>query len=157
MLKWLFIALLALQAHFAASYLVPLDAQAQQTFGGLLRWAWPWSIGDSGPLGRMTTSGFPLAGFFLAVTAGGALILAAMAVARVWVPFGWWRVLAIAGAVLSLLLMVLFFSPTKLLPMAAAGLILAIGLGYWPAVAAAFTNAPTTAAAPSGVHPAGGP
>jgi hypothetical protein len=48
MLKWLFAVLLVLQAHFAASYLVPLDREAQATFGGLLRWAWPWSIGSAG-------------------------------------------------------------------------------------------------------------
>ncbi len=72
MLKWLFAALLVLQAHFAASYLVPLDREAQGEFGGLLRWAWPWSDGDSGPLGQvMAYSGFPLSGFFLAATAGG--------------------------------------------------------------------------------------
>ena len=72
MSKWLFAALLVLQAHFAASYLVPLDREAQETFGGLLRWAWPWSDGDSGPLGQVTvSSGFPLSGFFLAVTTAG--------------------------------------------------------------------------------------
>jgi hypothetical protein len=72
MLKWLFAVVLVIEAHFAASYLVPLDAQAQQTFGGLLRWAWPWSDGDSGPLGQVTvSSGFPLSGFFLAVAAAG--------------------------------------------------------------------------------------
>ena len=93
MLKWLFAALLVLQAHFAASYLVPLDREAQATFGGLLRWAWPWSGGDSGPLGQVTvSSGFPLSGFFLA--------------------------LAAAGAILSLSLMAAFFGSTKLLPMA---------------------------------------
>ena len=47
-MNWLFAALLLLQAHFAASYLVPLDREAQATFGGLLRWAWLWSIGDGG-------------------------------------------------------------------------------------------------------------
>jgi len=117
--KWLFAALLVLQAHFAASYLVPLDREAQGTFGGLLRWAWPWSGGDSGPLGQVTvSSGFPLSGFFLAVTAAGLFILAALAVMGWWVPFGWWRVLAMGGAILSLLLMVGFFGATKLLPMA---------------------------------------
>ena len=44
-------------------------------------------------------------------------ILAALAVMGWWVPFGWWRVLAIGGAILSLLLMVGFFGVTKLLPM----------------------------------------
>jgi hypothetical protein len=138
MVRWLFVVLLGLQAHFAVSYLVPLDAGAQRTFGGLLRWVWPWSIGDGGPLGRMTPEGFPLAGFFIAVTAGGALILAALAVARIWVPFEWWRVLAAAGAILSLALMGLFFGATKLLPMATALLILAVVFGLWPALADAL-------------------
>jgi len=53
-MKWLFAVLLVLQAHFAASYLVPLDSGAQREFGGLLRWAWPWSIGDGGILARTT-------------------------------------------------------------------------------------------------------
>ena len=119
MSKWLFAALLVLQAHFAASYLVPLDREAQGTFGGLLRWAWPWSGGNSGLLGQVTvSSGFPLSGFFLAVTAAGLFILAALAVMGWWVPFGWWRVLAMGGAILSLMLMVGFFGATKLLPMA---------------------------------------
>ena len=52
-MRWLFAALLVLQAHFVASYLVPLDREAQGTFGGLLRWAWPWSVGDGGLLGRI--------------------------------------------------------------------------------------------------------
>ena len=137
MTRWLFVALLALQAHFAASYLVPLDPPAQRTFGGLLRWAWPWSIGDSGPLGRMSETGFPLPGFLLAVTAASALGLAAQAVARLWVPFDWWRVLAMGGAGLSILLMLLFFGPTKLLPLAAAVAILAAALGYWTVTVAA--------------------
>ena len=118
-MKWLFAGLLVLGAHFSASYLVPLDRDAQQTFGGLLRWAWPWSDGDSGPLGQVTTSsGFPLSGFFLAVTSAGLFFLAALAVVGIWVPFGWWRVLAAVGAVLSFLLMAAFFGVTKLLPMA---------------------------------------
>ncbi len=45
-------------------------------------------------------------------------ILAALAVVGWWVPFGWWRVLAIGGAILSLLLMVGFFGATKVLPIA---------------------------------------
>jgi hypothetical protein len=64
------------------------------------------------------SSGFPLSGFFLAVSAAGLFILAALAVMGWWVPFGWWRVLAMGGAILSLLLMVGFFGATKLLPMA---------------------------------------
>jgi hypothetical protein len=136
LVRWAFVALLSLQAHFAASYLVPLDEQAQREFGGLLRWAWPWSVGDSGPLGRMTSTGFPLPGFFLAAISATALILAALAVARIWVPFDWWRPLGITGAVLSLILMALFFGLTKLLPIATALAILAAGLKYWSPLAA---------------------
>jgi hypothetical protein len=36
MVRWLFAVLLVLQAHFAASYLVPLDREAQGELGGLL-------------------------------------------------------------------------------------------------------------------------
>jgi hypothetical protein len=134
-MKWSFATLLAIQAHFAVSYLVPLDAQAQTAFWGLLPWAWPWRIGDHGPLGQMTATGFPITGFFLAVTAGSVLILAALAVLRIWVPFGWWRPLAIAGAVMSVLLMMLFFGATKLLPIGTALVILAAALDYWTPLA----------------------
>ena len=118
-MKWLFAVLLILQAHFAASYLVPLDSGAQREFGGLLRWAWPWSIGDSGLLGRIPGSGeYPVSGIFLAGAAALMFILAALAVMGWWVPFGWWRFLATGGAILSFLLMAGFFGATKLLPMA---------------------------------------
>ena len=80
-MRWLVAALLVLQAHFAASYLVPLDREAQATFGGLLRWAWPWSIGDSGLLGRIPASGeYPISGIWLAGGAALVFILAALAV-----------------------------------------------------------------------------
>lgn len=113
--------LLGLQAHFAASYLVPLEEQSQREFGGLLRWFWPWSYGDGGLLGQITVdAGFPIAGFYIAVAAGGLLLAAALAAAGIWVPSGWWRPLAIAGAGLLLVLMALFFAPTKLIPIAFA-------------------------------------
>jgi hypothetical protein len=118
-MKWLLAALLVLQAHFAASYLVPLDREAQATFGGLLRWAWPWSIGDGGLLGRIPASGeYPVSGVWLGGGAALLFILAALAMVGWLVPFGWWRFLAMGGAILSLLLMVGFFGATKLLPMA---------------------------------------
>ena len=133
MFKWLFAALLVLEVHFAASYLVPLEREAQQTFGGLLRWAWPWSDGDSGPLGQVTTySGFPLSAFFLAVSAAGMFLLAALAVVGIWVSFGWWRVLAIGGAILSLLLMAGLFGATKLLPMVLDLVVVCAAITNWP-------------------------
>lgn len=119
MSKWLFAVILVIGAHFSASYLVPLDAQAQQTFAGLLKWFWPWADGDSGPLGVMTvSSGFPVSGFFIAVTSSGFFFLAALATIGKWIPFAAWRWLSISGAALSVLLMALFFSPTKLIPIA---------------------------------------
>jgi hypothetical protein len=132
MSKWLCAALLVLQAHFAASYLVPLDREAQGTFGGLLRWAWPWAIGDSGLLGRIPASGdYPVSGIFLAGSAAVVFFLAAMAVVGIWVPFSWWRVLAMGGAILSLLLMAGFFGPTKLLPMALDLIVLWVAITNW--------------------------
>ncbi len=107
-------AVLVVGAHFSASYLVPLDEKPQQTFGGLLRWAWPWAGGDSGPLGMMTVS----SGFLLAVTSAVLFFVAALAVAGFWAPFGWWRWSALAAAVLSAFLMAMFFGPTKLIPIA---------------------------------------
>jgi len=121
MSRWLLIVLLGLQVHFAASYLVPLDKQAQGEFGGLLGWAWPWSYGDGGLLGQITlATGFPIPGFYLAMTAAGLLVLSALAVAGIWVPIDWWRPLAALGAFALLCLMLLFFGPTKLIPILAA-------------------------------------
>jgi hypothetical protein len=121
MSKWILVIALGLEVHFAASYLVPLDSPSQAEFGGFLRWFWPWAYGDRGLLGQITMStGFPITGFFLAVTTGGLLALAALAVAGFWVPAAWWRVLATAGAALLLCLMLLFLGPTKLIPIAFA-------------------------------------
>lgn len=123
---------MTIQAHFAASYLVPLDARSQGAFGGLLRWAWPWADVDSGLLGTVTThSGFPVSGFFVAVTVAGLFPLAALAVLGFWLPFEWWRMLAIAGAALSLFLMAMFFGPTKLLPMVGDLVVLWAALTTW--------------------------
>ncbi|ELY60629.1 hypothetical protein [Natronolimnohabitans innermongolicus] len=117
--NWLFAALLVLQAHFAASYLVPLDGDAQREFGGLLRWVWPWSDGDSGLLGQVSMSAdLPLTGLFLALIAATLFFCAALAVVEIRVPFGWWRILAGGGAILSLALMAGFFGATKVMPMA---------------------------------------
>ena len=132
MQKWLLIVFLGLEAHFAASYLVPLDAQSQREFGGLLRWFWPWSLGDAGPLGQMTAASFPVAGFFVAMATAGMFVLAALAVLGVWVPFSWWRALTVAGAALSVVLMLLFPGPTKLLPLVFDGAVFWAAFTHWP-------------------------
>jgi len=130
MSRWVLVVLLGLQVHFAASYLVPLDAQSQREFGGLLRWAWPWADGDGGPLGQVTvSSGFPLLGLFLAATTATMFALGVLAVLGLWVPSGWWRGLAVAGAVLLIFLMALFFGPTKVIPFAVALITLYVTLG----------------------------
>lgn len=117
--NWLFAALLLLQTHFAASFLVPLDSQAQQEFGGLLRWVWPWSDGDSGLLGQIAvTADLPLLGLFIAITAATLFFGAALAVVDIVVPFNWWRILAGSAAILSLVLMAGFFGATKVIPIA---------------------------------------
>ena len=136
MQKWLLIVFLGLQVHFVASYLVPLDAQSQREFGGLLRWFWPWSQGDAGPLGQMSAAGFPLPGFFLAMATAGLFILAALAVLGIWVPFSWWRTLTIGGATLSIVLMLLFPGPTKLLPLIFDAAVFWVAFTHWPVLAA---------------------
>jgi hypothetical protein len=50
---------------------------------------------------RITTSGSPVARLFVAVTTAGVLVLAALAMVEIWVPFGWWRVPTMGGAILS--------------------------------------------------------
>ena len=121
-----------MHTHFAASYVVPLDTEAQGEFGGLLKWVWPWSGGDSGLLGQVTvSSGFPLSGFFLAAIAAVLFVLAALAVVEVWVPFHWWRLLAGGGAVLSFVLMAGFFGATRVVPMALDLVVLWAGVTDW--------------------------
>lgn len=63
--RWILVLILALEVHFAASYLIPLDPSSESEFGGLLRWFWRWAYGDSGLLGQITAAGgFPISGFF---------------------------------------------------------------------------------------------
>jgi len=58
-------------------------------------------------------------------------VLAVLAVMGWWVPFCWWRVLAIGGAILSLIPMVGFFGATKLLPMALDIVVLWAAVTNW--------------------------
>ena len=121
MSRWTLVVFLGLQAHFAASYLVPLDRQAQSEFGGLLRWFWPWSYGDGGPIGQIAMGqDLPSTGLFLALTAAVLFGLAALAAAGLWVQPSWCPALAASGAVLLACLMALFLGPTKLIPIAFA-------------------------------------
>jgi hypothetical protein len=103
----------------AAMGLILLDRGAQREFGGLLRWAWPWSIGDGGLLGRIPASGeYLISGVFLAGAAALMFILAnagsAGVVGSVWLVEG----SGYGGAILSLLLMMGFFGAAKRLSVA---------------------------------------
>ena len=120
MSKWWLVVLFGLLTHFGASYLVPLEEKNQAALGGVLRWAWPWGMGDSGFLGRISPGAMPLLGFWIAMAAAVLCAMAALAVLGIWVPTGWWRGLAVAGASLLILLMAGFFGPTKVLPILAA-------------------------------------
>jgi hypothetical protein len=83
-------------------------------------------------LGRIPASGeCPISGIFLAGTAAVVYFLAAIAVVGIWVPFGWWRVVAMGEAFLSLILMAGFFGATKLLPMALDLVVLWASITNW--------------------------
>ena len=136
MSRWTLGLLLLVGAHFSASYLVPLDETAQESFGGLLRLAWPWAYGDDALLGKISqSSGFPISGFSIAVTSGSLLFLAGLALIGLWIPFGWWRPLAVSGTAISLLLMISFFGPAKLIPIALDLLVLYVALSHRPSSA----------------------
>ncbi len=109
MSKWRWALVLVIQAHFAASYVAPTQPHL-----GLFNYVWPWAVGDRGILGVHPN----LLGIALAGSAGLASLLAALAVAGIWVPQAAWRGLAVVGAALELVLMIGFFGPTKLLPIA---------------------------------------
>lgn len=56
--------------------------------------------------------------------AGAALILAGMGVLHLLIPLAWWRVLALIGAALSLLILALYFHPFYLIGFSASLLLL---------------------------------
>ena len=107
--KWLWAVLLALQAHFGASYVAPTQPDL-----GFFNYIWPWAVGDRGIFGVHPN----LPGIALGGLAGILSGMSALAVVGIWVPYDWWRNLAIAGAVLEIVVMLGFFGPHKFLPVA---------------------------------------
>ena len=107
MTKWVWVAVLVVQAHFGASYLVGIERNL-----GLFNYIWPWATGDHGLLGTHPN----LLG--IALGPGSALlsILSILAIFGVWLPHDSWRALAIAATSVQLLLMVGYFGSTKILP-----------------------------------------
>lgn len=122
MSRWLWALVLVIQAHFAASYLAPTQPNL-----GLFNYVWPWATGNRGLLGVHPN----LPGIALAGSAGLASLLAALTVMGIWLPHDWWRSLAIVGAGLELTLMIGFFGPTKLLPIALDLAVLTTILSNW--------------------------
>jgi hypothetical protein len=117
MWTWLVVGLLVLQTHFAISYIVPIDrANLDGWLQVLISWVFPWGQGDRGLLNASGSSeGFAL-GFFIAATATLLSVAALLAVFGLVVPHDWWKALTIGGAVVSLVLLVGFFEPHKVLP-----------------------------------------
>lgn len=109
MSKWMWAIALVLGAHFGASYVAPTTRGL-----GVFNYVWPWASGDSGLLGQHPA----LIGIWLGGSSALLFVLAVLALFGIWVPAPWWRGLAMAGAAVSLVLMVGFFGPTKLLPIA---------------------------------------
>ncbi|HCS38592.1 MAG TPA: hypothetical protein DIW44_03285 [Anaerolineaceae bacterium] len=111
-------------------------AQSSASFkpiGGTPNPAWmgwfPVNLGQSLPfakLGIEQAAGVKALGI-LWLIAGITLVLAALAVLHFLIPLPWWRVLAILGASLSLLMLVLYFHPFYLIGFSAS-LILLIAL-----------------------------
>jgi hypothetical protein len=122
MSKWLWALVLVIQAHFAASYVAPTQPHL-----GLFNYVWPWAAGDRGIL-RVHPN---LLGIALAGSSALASLLAALAVAGIRVPQAWWPGLAMVGAALELVLMIEFFGPTKLPPLALDIAVLAAVLTKW--------------------------
>ncbi len=124
MSPWMWALLLAIQGHFAASYVAALPPELRLSWFNYL---WPWAKGDRGLFGVWPT----FLGIILAGLAALASLLAALAVISMWVHHPWWRSLAMAGSALSLILMTGFFGPTKLLPIALnLVVLLAVGVRF---------------------------
>jgi len=69
----------------------------------------------------------------LAVIAGVGFIAAGLAMFDVLLPHDWWRTLAIASSVVSLILCVLFWNAYLIVgPVVAIGIIVVVGLIHWP-------------------------
>ena len=119
-------------------------AQAGGSFGGgahvanpaFLRW-WPTALGQSWLLARAGAEGSILetAGAIVWLAAGAALAAAGLGLLGIVVPHEWWRVLAVAGAGASLLMLLVYLHPFFGLGMAASAAVL-VGLLWvgWPLV-----------------------
>ena len=94
-------------------------------------WASPWL------LGRLSGRALQTIAIALAVIAGVGFFAAGLAVLDFILPHDWWRALAIASSVVSLVLCALFWNVYLIVgPVVAVGIIVALGFVHWPTEAA---------------------
>jgi hypothetical protein len=120
---WLLAGLLFAHGWVHLMFVFPRPSPAPAGTGGA---DWPFDLGDSwliGSVGLDSGAARSIGRGLMAVTLG-ALVLAALATVDVLVPAAWWPGLVSAGAVTSLLLLGLCFSPTLLLGVAIDGALL---------------------------------
>jgi hypothetical protein len=91
-------------------------------------WASPWLRG------ALSGGTLQIIALVLAVIAGVGFIAAGLAMFDVLLPHDWWRALAIASSVVSLILCVLFWNAYLIVGLAVAiGIIVVVGFLHWPA------------------------
>jgi hypothetical protein len=94
-------------------------------------WASPWLLGG------LSGKTVQIIAIVLAVIAGVGFLAAGLAMFDILLPHGWWRALAIASSVVSLILCALFWNTYLIVgPVVAIGIIVVVGLIQWPAEAA---------------------
>lgn len=126
----LVLVLLLLGAQLNLTALVPLqagDPPPPWWVGGRLLWPFAEETHTLIPAGDLLSTVTPILGIASAVL----FLLAAAALLRWWVPARWFRWLIVGGAILSIPLQVIWFSPWAILPLLvdAALLWLALGMG----------------------------
>jgi hypothetical protein len=94
-------------------------------------WASPWLRGS------LSGRALQAIAIVLAVIAGAGFIAAGLAMFGFLLPHDWWRALAIASSVLSLILCALFWNTYLIVgPVVAVGIIVVVGILQWPTEAA---------------------
>ena len=90
-------------------------------------WAAPWLRG------LLSGGALQVIALVLAVVAGLGFIAAGLAMFDVLLPHEWWRALAVAASVVSLVLCVLFWNTYLIVgPVVAIAIIVVVGLLRWP-------------------------
>ena len=86
--------------------------------------------------GLLSGSALQVIALVLAVIAGIGFIAAGLAMFDVLLPHDWWRALAVAASVVSLMLCILYWNTYLIVgPVVAIGIIVVVGLLRWPAEA----------------------